>query len=115
MSSQCSAISYVPQLTNHQPSQFFVCTAYIKWLPGVQLRHLEEGGGSPTATGLLGSSLLFIQEKMVGNCSPNLLQMSWDKESFFLLLLIYTTLTNEALSTTCAVHTLFLRVLYALV
>ena len=53
----------------------------------MQLRHLEEGGGSPTTTGLLGSSLLFIQEKMAGNCSPNLLQMSRGKESFFIIII----------------------------
>ena len=38
---------------------------------------LEEGGVSPTTTGLLGSRLLFIQQDIVGSCRPNLLQMSW--------------------------------------
>ena len=32
---------------------------------------VEEGGGSPTMTGLLGSGLLFFQQNIVGGCSPN--------------------------------------------
>ena len=35
---------------------------------------LEEGGGGPTMTGLLGSGLLFIQQNIAGSCSLN---MSW--------------------------------------
>ena len=40
---------------------------------------MEEGGGSPTTTGLLGSGLLFIQQNIVGSCSPNRLRISQGK------------------------------------
>ena len=38
----------------------------------LQRYNLEEGGGSPTTTGLLGSELLFIQQNLVYSCCcPN--------------------------------------------
>ena len=36
---------------------------------------IEEGGGSPTMTGLFSSGLLFIQQNIVGSCSPNMPQV----------------------------------------
>ena len=48
---------------------------------------LEEGGGSPTTTGLFGSGLLFIHQNIVGSCSPNMPQVYRGKLP---KLLIYT-------------------------
>ena len=39
---------------------------------------MEEDGGSPTVTG-------FIQQNIVGSCSPNILQISWGKFQNFII------------------------------
>lgn len=58
----------------------------------VLMSSMEMGGGSPTATGLLGSGLLF-QQNTVGNSSLNFLQPSWSKISIFTAFVVFFRFT----------------------
>ena len=59
---------------------------------------IEEGGGSPTTTGLFSSGLLFIQQNIVGSCSPNMPQVYQGKLP---KLLIYTQLSTSVVFFRC--------------
>ena len=62
---------------------------HLYFLTEISNIYMEEDRGSPTATDLLGSGLLFIQQNIVGSCSPNIPQILL--LLLLLLLLLYST------------------------
>ena len=54
-------------------------SSVVLWVQYSNKSNSREDGGSPTTTGWLSSRLLFIQQNIVGSCSPNMPQISRGK------------------------------------